>query len=200
VTTRFVRRTVSQQRFVLFFAVGLVVQTRAGSRVKRGTVPFLGEGARAHHLGDWSRLRLLRPATKMNPSTPYVPASEAPPPAPPEPHVDAPGPVVAAPPTVGAVGGAAGGVQQPEAGPGAGGRGKAPKKGWDSSRYMCQHKRRKYLCRECGGSQVCEHNNIKTTCKECKGGSLCEHGRRRTFCKDCGNQTAICVHKVHAPG
>jgi hypothetical protein len=38
-------------------------------------------------------------------------------------------------------------------------KGKAPKK-WDSSRYMCPHNRRKYLCRDCGGSQVCEHDKV----------------------------------------
>ena len=87
------------------------------------------------------------------------------------------------------------------AAPTAGGKAK-PKKVWDSSRYMCEHKRRKYLCRECGGSQICPHNKIKTSCKECKqasakgaGGSICDHGRRRAFCKDCGGG-AVCVHKV----
>ena len=57
-------------------------------------------------------------------------------------------------------------------------KGKAPKKVWDSSRYMCEHKRRKYLCRECGGSQICAHNKVRTSCKECKGGTICDHGRR----------------------
>jgi hypothetical protein len=76
-----------------------------------------------------------------------------------------------------------------------GNKGKAPKKVWDSKRYRCEHERRKYLCRDCGGSQICEHDKVRTSCKECKGGTICEHGRRRAFCKDCGGG-AVCIHKV----
>lgn len=106
-----------------------------------------------------------------------------------------------------AVGGApVGGTEVPAPAPApvaTGARGRAKRSSWDKDRYMCEHKRRKYLCRDCGGSQICEHGKVRTTCKECQedgqgGGTLCDHGRRRTFCKECGGN-ALCVHKVGAP-
>jgi hypothetical protein len=57
----------------------------------------------------------------------------------------------------------------------------------------CEHNKRKYICKECGGSQICEHNRIKYRCKECGGGSICEHNTRRTTCKECGG-SEICLH------
>lgn len=101
------------------------------------------------------------------------------------------------------VGASVGGTDTVSPAPGAtSARGRAKRTSWDKDRYMCEHKRRKYLCRECGGSQICEHGKVRTTCKECQedgqgGGTLCEHGRRRTFCKDCGGN-ALCIHKVGA--
>ena len=34
-------------------------------------------------------------------------------------------------------------------------------------KYYCEHGRRKYTCRYCGGSQICEHNRNKSGCREC---------------------------------
>jgi len=57
----------------------------------------------------------------------------------------------------------------------------------------CEHNKRKYLCKECGGDGICEHNNRKTYCKECCGSAICEHKRQKYRCKDCkGSQ--VCDH------
>ena len=42
----------------------------------------------------------------------------------------------------------------------------------------------------CGapGSRMCEHRRRRYFCKECGGGGICEHGRMRWRCKDCGEQ------------
>ena len=38
----------------------------------------------------------------------------------------------------------------------------------------------------CGapGSSICEHGRRRYFCKECGGGGICEHGRRRSNCKE----------------
>ena len=39
----------------------------------------------------------------------------------------------------------------------------------------------------CGGwAGICEHKRIKTQCRDCGGPGICEHKRRRSRCKDCG--------------
>lgn len=60
-------------------------------------------------------------------------------------------------------------------------------------KYLCEHGRSKYTCKECGGSQICSHNRLKVQCKECKGTSICEHNRRKNECKECGG-SSICEH------
>jgi hypothetical protein len=60
----------------------------------------------------------------------------------------------------------------------------------------CGHGKLKYICKECGGSQICEHNKIKSRCKECGGSQICEHGIYKTGCKECGG-SQICEHKKH---
>jgi hypothetical protein len=37
----------------------------------------------------------------------------------------------------------------------------------------------------CGGSSICEHGRRRDICKECGGASICEHGRQRRGCKRC---------------
>tara|TARA_B000000475_G_scaffold269371_1_gene263234 strand:+ start:454 stop:642 length:189 start_codon:yes stop_codon:yes gene_type:complete len=32
---------------------------------------------------------------------------------------------------------------------------------------MCQHKRRRSQCKECGGSEICNHLKIRSKCKKC---------------------------------
>ena len=33
----------------------------------------------------------------------------------------------------------------------------------------CPHGRDRYMCKECGGSQICEHGRQRYRCKECRG-------------------------------
>ena len=60
-------------------------------------------------------------------------------------------------------------------------------------RNKCEHGRRPYTCKDCGGSSICEHGRRRNTCKDCGGSSICEHGRQRTQCKECGGGS-ICEH------
>jgi hypothetical protein len=60
-------------------------------------------------------------------------------------------------------------------------------------KYKCEHNRRKYKCKECGGASTCIHNKQKTYCKECGGSSICIHNREKYRCKECGG-SQICIH------
>ena len=55
-------------------------------------------------------------------------------------------------------------------------------------RTLCEHKRRKSICKECGGSSICQHEREKRRCRECGGASICEHNRERSKCKECKNK------------
>ena len=57
----------------------------------------------------------------------------------------------------------------------------------------CPHGKRRYQCKECGGSQICEHGRQRSVCKECGGSGICEHGRQRSKCKECSGGS-ICEH------
>jgi hypothetical protein len=46
-------------------------------------------------------------------------------------------------------------------------------------------KKRKNMCKLCGGSQICFHNNYKSLYKECKGSQLCIHNKRKNNCCLC---------------
>jgi hypothetical protein len=59
--------------------------------------------------------------------------------------------------------------------------------------YTCEHNKRKYNCRECGGSVFCVHNIIKSTCKDCHGSQICKHNRQKSTCRDCGG-SVFCKH------
>jgi hypothetical protein len=50
---------------------------------------------------------------------------------------------------------------------------------------MCEHKRRRYYCRDCQGAGACEHNNRRWRCRECNGAYTCEHGLIKTNCLQC---------------
>jgi len=130
---------------------------------------------------------VMQPAPALEGTAEGIAAEQAP--APPPPVVSEPAAPSAGPPQSCDALGAA------EKVPAVAQKGKGPKKVWDSARYMCEHKRRKYLCRDCGGSQICEHNKVRTGCKDCKGGTICVHQRRRAFCKECMGG-AVCPHKV----
>ena len=60
-------------------------------------------------------------------------------------------------------------------------------------KYLCEHGKYKYQCKECGGSQICSHNRLKAQCKECGGSQICPHGKRKSSCKECGG-SQICPH------
>ena len=60
-------------------------------------------------------------------------------------------------------------------------------------KYLCEHGKYKYQCKECGGSQICPHNRLKAQCKECGGSQICPHGKRKSSCKECGG-SQICPH------
>ena len=62
-----------------------------------------------------------------------------------------------------------------------------------STSGICEHGRRKWQCKDCGGSGICEHGRLKSCCKDCGGSGICEHGRRKSCCKDCGG-SGICEH------
>jgi hypothetical protein len=51
---------------------------------------------------------------------------------------------------------------------------------------VCEHGRRRNLCKECHGSQICEHGIVRSGCKSCGGSRVCEHKRQRGDCKECG--------------
>ena len=58
----------------------------------------------------------------------------------------------------------------------------------------CQHGKRKYRCKECGGSEICQHKKRKTRCIECGGSEICQHDKRKEQCIQC-NGSQICIHK-----
>jgi hypothetical protein len=59
----------------------------------------------------------------------------------------------------------------------------------------CEHGKRKYRCKNCGGIGICEHGKIKSQCKNCNGTQICEHGKRKEYCQNCGG-SQICHHKI----
>ena len=60
-------------------------------------------------------------------------------------------------------------------------------------KYLCEHGKYKYQCRECKGSQICPHSKRKSRCKECEGTQVCPHKRIKYQCKECGG-TQVCPH------
>ena len=58
---------------------------------------------------------------------------------------------------------------------------------------ICPHNKRKPCCKECGGTQICRHNTRKSKCRECEGSEICPHDRQRSYCKECGG-SQICPH------
>ena len=57
----------------------------------------------------------------------------------------------------------------------------------------CEHGKRKFNCKPCGGFGICVHNRIKYRCKECKGSAICKHGERRYRCPECTDKSE-CPH------
>ena len=52
-------------------------------------------------------------------------------------------------------------------------------------KYKCVHNKRKYLCIDCGGSQICQHKKRKYCCIDCDGSQICQHKKRKYCCKLC---------------
>ena len=63
-----------------------------------------------------------------------------------------------------------------------------------ASGKLCDHQRRRGLCKDCGGSRICVHQRQRNQCKDCEGSQVCKHQRRRSMCKDCGG-SSICEHQ-----
>ena len=45
------------------------------------------------------------------------------------------------------------------------------------------------------GSSICDHRRVKSQCKDCGGSSICEHGRRKKECKECKGSTTRSYHR-----
>ena len=58
------------------------------------------------------------------------------------------------------------------------------------SSSMCEHRRQRHTCKECGGTSVCGHGKLRHRCKECGGASVCAHDRLRYRCKECLGEAA----------
>ena len=58
-------------------------------------------------------------------------------------------------------------------------------------KYLCEHGKYKYQCRECKRSQICSHNKRKPQCKECKGTQICSHNREKNHCKKCSDPIKV---------
>ena len=77
-------------------------------------------------------------------------------------------------------------------------------------RAKCEHKKRRYECKACGGLGICKHDRIKYKCTLCNGicphgkkkhhctrchpSRKCKHGNQRLKCEDC-NAHRVCPHK-----
>ena len=61
----------------------------------------------------------------------------------------------------------------------------------ENEKYQCAHRKRKYICVFCHGSQICLHNKIKYKCKHCWSSQFCSRGRRKSSCRDCGEEITV---------
>ena len=60
---------------------------------------------------------------------------------------------------------------------------------------ICPHSKRKSRCKECGGTQICPHNRLKYQCKECKGAQICPHNRQKARCKKCSDPIKVNIEQ-----
>ena len=49
----------------------------------------------------------------------------------------------------------------------------------------CPHNRRRYYCKDCGGSQICKHGLQRSKCKPCGGSQICQYNTQLAHCKSC---------------
>ena len=62
-------------------------------------------------------------------------------------------------------------------------------------KYLCEHGKYKYQCKECKGTQICPHNRQKSRCKECGGSQICSHNREKNHCKKCIDPIKISIEQ-----
>eukprot|EP00611_Tribonema_gayanum_P018905 TRINITY_DN3219_c0_g2_i2.p2 TRINITY_DN3219_c0_g2~~TRINITY_DN3219_c0_g2_i2.p2 ORF type:complete len:163 (-),score=56.05 TRINITY_DN3219_c0_g2_i2:937-1425(-) len=48
---------------------------------------------------------------------------------------------------------------------------------------LCEHGRKRYYCKPCGGAGICAHSRRRAACKQCGGTSVCVHARDRYHCR-----------------
>ena len=60
-------------------------------------------------------------------------------------------------------------------------------------KYLCEHGKYKYQCKECVGSQICSHNRLKAQCKECGGPKYVLTANENLVAKSAGG-SQICPH------
>jgi hypothetical protein len=65
----------------------------------------------------------------------------------------------------------------------------------------CSHGRQQAMCIECNGKSICEHKRRKWECKECGGGSqICQHDKRIETCKICSPINCGFCNETHTKG
>ena len=62
-------------------------------------------------------------------------------------------------------------------------------------KYLCEHGKYKYQCRECKGSQICAHDKRKPQCQECAGSQICPHSRKKQTCKKCSDPVKVNIEQ-----
>ena len=62
-------------------------------------------------------------------------------------------------------------------------------------KYLCEHGKYKYQCKECVGSQICPHSKRKSRCKECEGSQVCPHKRIKRTCKKCSDPIKVNIEQ-----
>ena len=65
---------------------------------------------------------------------------------------------------------------------------------------ICEHKKKRYICKICHGSSICEHDREKSRCRDCHGSSICEHDIRKDRCKVCFAKYCECCDIIIAGG
>lgn len=58
---------------------------------------------------------------------------------------------------------------------------------------ICEHGKHRFVCIQCNGSQICQHDRVIGQCRQCNGKQICQHQRVRAQCRDCGG-SSFCEH------
>lgn len=58
---------------------------------------------------------------------------------------------------------------------------------------LCEHKKPKSRCKDCGGKNLCPHNKPKHRCSSC-GTGKCIHNKNKSYCLECGK--GYCIHDI----